>query len=66
MYRDRILSHELRMAATETVYNHLRFLSEGPGALHKGGCEHEREMGGGVSTNETVYNHLRPFSERAA
>ena len=28
MYRDRILSHELRMAATETVYNHLRFLSE--------------------------------------
>ena len=28
LYRDRYLTHELRQAATETIYNHLRHLAE--------------------------------------
>ena len=36
------------VSTNETVYNHLRPFS---GALRAKGCEHEREKGGGVSTN---------------
>ena len=48
LYRDRVLSFELRQAASETVYNHLIFLRE------KGCVETVDGSGGGLGSRWTV------------